>query len=193
MPAITPDDRVILDVGCGMGQTLIGAALDPGVEAFGVDVDAEAVEAGRLLCSGNIHLSVGAAEDLPFEGDKFDLVICRVVLPYTYIGDALAEMNRVLKPGGRLWLVLHPFSMYKARLAASLGKGRYQDAAYCLFICVNGVLFNTFGVQMNLKNRHETFQSEKGIRRALAKGGFANVTVTRGVSLVAECTKTSLQ
>jgi len=48
---------------------------------------------------------VGDAHDLPFEGEKFDMILCTEVLEHLHTPHlAIAEMERVLKPGGTLIL-----------------------------------------------------------------------------------------
>ena len=76
----------ILDAGCGMG-------LPSTVEAFGVDCDREAIEAGRSLAPPNVTLLRAAGEDLPFENEHFDLVFSRVVLPF-YLETMFAFLGR---------------------------------------------------------------------------------------------------
>ena len=92
------------------GQTLLASDLPDGVLAAGVDVDYSALSAGREMSAG-IGLVNAEGESLPFCKETFDLVICRVALPYMHVTRAVREMARVLRVGGDLWLVLHPFSM----------------------------------------------------------------------------------
>ena len=97
-----------LDVACGTG-VLAGAA-EQRVGAEGsvtaIDVHAGMVEVGRQLFS-NITWRVGDATDLPFPNQSFDVVGCQFGLmffPDTV--QAIREMHRVLKPNGRLLLLV---------------------------------------------------------------------------------------
>ncbi|HUI83119.1 MAG TPA: class I SAM-dependent methyltransferase [Candidatus Binatia bacterium] len=189
MPPLKPHYRVILDVGCGMGQTLIAAGLPPDVTAYGVDRDAAAIEAGRRIAPANIHLSAGAGKKLEFADDFFDYAICRVALPYMRIGVALAEMFRVLKPGGEVWLALHPPAMHRARAIRSLRQGQVRDVLYCALVAVNSLLFNSTGKQLVIGNTSETFQTEHGMRRALERCGFEGIEIRHQASFVAEARK----
>lgn len=50
--------------------------------------------------------------DMPFENDEFDAVYCQSVLEHVpYPQQAIAEMTRVLKPGGEIWIQL-PFILF---------------------------------------------------------------------------------
>src|SRR5690242_7100185 len=94
LPNVETKHRRILEVGCGAGQTLIGSSLGKQVLAVGLDTDETAVALGKQLTS-TVRFVVGEGESLPFADGSFDLVICRVALPYMRVAKALAEMSRV--------------------------------------------------------------------------------------------------
>jgi ubiquinone/menaquinone biosynthesis C-methylase UbiE len=91
----------VLDIGCGIGQTLVSEELSEAAELHGVDSDSELVNC-RVLTDREPRLRLihAAAESLPFPGTYFDLVYSRVAVPYTNIPVAMSEAFRVLKPGG---------------------------------------------------------------------------------------------
>jgi DNA gyrase subunit B len=96
----TPEDRV-LDVACGTGLV---SRLFTGVvkEVVGVDLtDGMAEQARPHLDS----LIIAPAEKLPLPSDRFDLVVCRQGIQFMTLPDAVAEMVRVLRPGGRIILI----------------------------------------------------------------------------------------
>ncbi|STE47188.1 putative methyltransferase [Escherichia coli] len=65
-----------------------------------LDVVAQAAEARQLK---NITTRQGYAESLPFADNAFDIVISRYSAHHWHdVGAALREVNRILKPGGRL-------------------------------------------------------------------------------------------
>lgn len=191
MPAIDPRHRCILDVGCGMGQTLIAADLPADVVAHGIDPDAAAIEAGQRIAPPNVQLAVGQGEELHFPDNLFDLVICRVALPYMHIARALGEMHRVLKPGGDAWLVLHPMRMYRERLSGCVRRREVKGLLSCGWLGMNSALFNVTGKQLTTRGATETFQTEPGIRRALKRAGLECLRVEQEPFFVAEARKPS--
>jgi ubiquinone/menaquinone biosynthesis C-methylase UbiE len=93
--AIDAGDRV-LEVGCGQGH-LTEAIASRGVDIVGVDANSHATV---VAANGRIqHMS---AEALDFEDRTFDVVISVHAIEHIpRLSQALAEMVRVLKPGGR--------------------------------------------------------------------------------------------
>lgn len=166
MPTILKQHKRILDVGCGMGQTLIALKLPSDVEAVGIDPDTAAIEMGKRLVPPNITLLCASGEKLPFPDASFDLVFCRVSLPYMRIDKALREIRRVLRPGGDVWFTLHPASMTTKKLIIAL-----KQVLLALYVLMNGSLFNLIGFQIPGR-RQETFQTPGGIRRALGRAGM---------------------
>lgn len=89
----------ILDIGCGKGFLLYDLTqVCPGVEVTGIDVSTYAIE--NSLPEIRDRVSVGNANNLPFETDEFDLVVSLTTLHNLYAQDlfpALQEMERVGK------------------------------------------------------------------------------------------------
>ena len=102
--------RRILDAGCGSGP-LFAELRDRGAIVTGFDASAGMLElAGRRLGpDADLHLA-DLARPLPFGDGAFDDVIAALVLHYLEDWTApLAELRRVLRPGGRLIAsVMHP-------------------------------------------------------------------------------------
>jgi ubiquinone/menaquinone biosynthesis C-methylase UbiE len=99
----------VLDVGCGTGYfvRLIAAEVGPGGRAVGIDPSISMVEYARRKAAGSAssHFQVGAAEALELSDDHFDVVVSSLVmhhLPEDLQTRALREMQRVLRPGGRV-------------------------------------------------------------------------------------------
>jgi len=132
----------VLDVGCGDGA--LSAVLSRrGGRVTGLDPDPRMLDAARTRAeaeSVDLHLVPGRAEALPFADETFDRVVAVTVLCFIPQADqAMAEMARVLKPGGRLaigelgrwslwaairrvrgWLGAHTWKMARFRTAGEL-------------------------------------------------------------------------
>ena len=104
--------RRILDAGCGAGP-LLAALRDRGAIVTGFDKSARMLKLARqrLGDDADLHLAE-LGTPLPFPDDTFDDVNASLVLHYLEDwGPALAELRRVLQPGGRLIVsVDHPFA-----------------------------------------------------------------------------------
>jgi ubiquinone/menaquinone biosynthesis C-methylase UbiE len=101
-----PRTGVMLDVGCGSGQTMQWfTQCHSGWRAIGLDVAPEAVTAAhRAQCS----VSRASALALPLPDRSIDLAITLDVVQHLPLGggdhSALTELRRVLKPGGYLFV-----------------------------------------------------------------------------------------
>jgi demethylmenaquinone methyltransferase/2-methoxy-6-polyprenyl-1,4-benzoquinol methylase/phosphoethanolamine N-methyltransferase len=109
LAGITSAERV-LDVGCGPGRLAIvaGAVAGPSGETCGIDPAPEMVELARRNAERagvRVRFEVGVIEAIPCPGDHFDVVLSSLMLhhlPDDLKRRGLAEIRRVLKPGGRV-------------------------------------------------------------------------------------------
>jgi SAM-dependent methyltransferase len=116
---IAPQPReAVLEIGCGAGSLvrLLAARLGDANPITAVDVNpfllqeaAELAEAEGL--SGAIRFTEGNAEVLPFEDEAFDCVYSVTVFEECDAERAIAEAVRVLRPGGRVGLVVRALDM----------------------------------------------------------------------------------
>lgn len=112
--------RTVLDAGCGSGRN-IAYFLQNGFSVYGIDQSEHAVElAKRLsadLCPDHSpdKFKLAAIESLPFDDEKFDLVICSAVLHFANDAEHFDSMLR------SLWRVLKPGGYFFARLASDIG------------------------------------------------------------------------
>jgi len=108
LAALKPGE-VVLDLGCGAGIDTILAALavGPGGRVVGVDMTPEMVERAQqhasLAGAKNVEIREGVMEDLPLPDASVDVVVSNGVLGLSpRQSRALAEVTRVLRPGGRV-------------------------------------------------------------------------------------------
>ncbi|MGH9084266.1 MAG: methyltransferase domain-containing protein, partial [Acidimicrobiales bacterium] len=97
-----PLTGLVLDLGCGGGANLQALERD-GIPAVGVDVSLSALE-GAIDAAPRV---VADAARLPFRPGAFGSAVCTEVLEHVDVPSAvLAEVSRVLSPGGRLYVTV---------------------------------------------------------------------------------------
>ncbi len=178
LPPALPLSRRVLDVGCGAGQTLIGAYSDR--ITFGLDIDSEALRLGRTL-TDKVRFVRGQAEHLPYPNESFDLVIARSALAYVYIRKRPARVPPGA-PAGRHGLA-RPAHLSDA--LARRWRSNYRGKLWFVYIVLNSTLFHICQRQVRLLGKCESFQTRRGIARALAAAGFREVNASRGSHFLA--------
>ena len=116
--------RRILDAGCGSGP-LFAALRDRGAIVTGFDSSTGMLEQARQRLGDGADLRVAElGRPLPYPNGAFDDVVASLVLHYLEDWTApLAELRRVLKPGGRLIVsVDHPFAIVGLQREAGHGR-----------------------------------------------------------------------
>ena len=114
-----PDTAKILDVGCGPGEMIKDLAKH-NWKIYGVDIAKEMVEIAserinpELLNKGQVVIGEGDIENLQFEDDLFDVIICSGVIEYLKDDILwLKEISRVLKTNG--YLIINITNKYSVR------------------------------------------------------------------------------
>jgi ubiquinone/menaquinone biosynthesis C-methylase UbiE len=175
----------VLDLGCGSGRDLASWGVAASDQVTGLDVDDSVLAIAKARFSNRTYLQ-GAGECLPFEDESFDGVISAVALPYMNIQKTLAEIHRILVPGGGLSLSLHlPSFTISELLHNALPK--LAPTLFRLYVIGNGSVFHCTGKTVGfLKGRNESFQTERGMRVALNRAGFVNLSFSRATGPVGE-------
>ncbi len=167
----------ILDVGCGTGSHL---ELYQRYEChlYGLDLSPSMLAVARERLGDAAQLDLGDARDMPYEDDKFDLVISMLSLhemsPATRLA-VLNEVKRVMKNDGRILLIdfhpgpYQPLKGWVSKLIiffSELAAGREHFRNYRHFLAKGGL--STLATQQNLSIEKQ---------QILAGGTFANYLV----------------
>lgn len=115
----------VLDVACGTGVVAITAAR-LGARVTGLDLTPELLQVARensRTAGVNIDWHEGDAEELPFEAAAFDVVVSQFGHMFAPRPDvAVAQMLRVLKPGGTVAFSTWPPELFIGKMFALVGK-----------------------------------------------------------------------
>jgi len=119
------DPRGVLEVGCGEGELAARIQSEIGVLVTALDQSARMVE---LASARGVDARVGDVQALPFDDVSFDVAVAAWVLFHVReLEQGIAELARVLRPGGRLVAVTnyadHLYEMFEL---ASAGEQRFE-------------------------------------------------------------------
>ncbi len=111
-----PDRADVLDAGCGTGEISCRLAqLLPAAQVLGVDIIDSHLALARARCGApgdRVRFENRSVFDLGLPDRSFDLVVCRHVLQAIPDADrAIAELRRVVRPGGWLHLLVEDYLM----------------------------------------------------------------------------------
>lgn len=101
--------EVVLDLGCGAGidSLLAARAVGPTGKVIGLDMTPEMIDRARKHAdeagAAQVEIVEGLLEDIPLPARSVDVIVSNGVLNLsTRKSRAIAEMTRVLRPGGRI-------------------------------------------------------------------------------------------
>ncbi|MEA2279685.1 MAG: hypothetical protein QOK21_292 [Solirubrobacteraceae bacterium] len=144
-----PGERV-LDLGCGAGR-FVAALAAAGADPVGVEIAEAALERARAVVPAADLRPLQPDGSIPLEHSAVDLVWCSEVLEHVAdVAYLLAEVRRVLRPGGRL-LATVPFH------------GRVQGAAIAL---------TRFEAHFDPLGQHLRFFTRRSLAGTLAHAGL---------------------
>lgn len=169
----------VLDVGCGAGQMLIPFLEKTGAVCFGADVAEDLGKVSKHLSgqkefAGRIGFLRSVGEDLPFADESFDVVLCRLALPYMNNRRAIAEIARVLRPDGVFFLKTHALPFYFNMIGKGLRALQPKQIAYPLICIAGGIFYRLTGVQpgKGFWQGKEIFQTRRQIAGECARSGL---------------------
>lgn len=147
----TPKPRA-LDVGCGTGACLY-VFQERGYEAFGLDINAEAIRQSKLTVPEAQVLNVNV-DNLPADWRKFDLVVMSDVIEHVRDPkEILRTISRIMAPEGVLLILTPDIGSLSARIL-----GRYWP---------------------HLKPEHLVMMSRQSMKDALEGVGFSSINLRR--------------
>ena len=159
----------VLDVGCGTGGVTIPAKQRVGQsgQAAGIDPAPEMIAVARKKAARarlEIDFRVGVIESLPYPNASFDVVTSSLMmhhLPHELQVEGLAEIYRVLKPGGRIFIA------DMLRLSKSL-----HDRLFAM-LTLHGGRVERFGIQDLPKTMEEAgFENVQLLEESFLTIGF---------------------
>ncbi len=172
LPNVLDSDKVLLDVGCGIGQSFVSISRTDRI-CIGIDIDEDAIRYGMENYGSKSQFILSDAEHIPLPSNKFDLVYSRVSLPYTNIPKVIKEIQRVLRKGGRVWVTLHSRDMAAKYLEEAISLRSIKRLIHVIYILINGYLLKYFGVVFPFINgRYESWQDISAIKQLLIHSGF---------------------
>lgn len=170
----------VLDVGCGAGQELLPFLEKTEAFCVGIDIAEELGKvAGKIFAekgfSERTDFARSKGEELPFADKSFDVILCRVALPYMNNRQTIAEIARILKPNGVFLLKIHAPAFYLGMIRERLPKLSLKQIAYPL-ICLTGGTFHLLTgkqLQKGFWQGKEVFQTRGFLRRECEKNGLS--------------------
>ncbi len=173
------DVKKVLDIGCGAGQEMLPFIEKKKAFCVGIDVGKELGKVGKEItenfdCKESLSFSRSKGEELPFADKSFDVVLCRVALPYMHNKKTIAEVGRVLRTGGIFLLKTHAPMFYFGMLPGRTKTLNPKQVAYPLICLANGIWHQLSGNQLQngFWKGKEVFQTKGFLEKEFSKHGM---------------------
>ena len=182
------DDLRLLDLATGTGDQVIAMTRAGGVgSAVGMDMSVEMLAIGREKVaeaglSEVISMENGDATALPFDDDSFDAVtISFGIRNVVHVDKALAEMRRILRPGGRA--IILEFSLPRNPVV------RFGHLMYLRYVLplVGGLVSRDWSAYRYLNTTIEAFPYGEAFAAKMRAAGFEQAEanpVTFGIATI---------
>lgn len=171
--------KSVLDVGCGAGQELFPFIEKTDAFCVGVDAADELGEVTRGVFrekefENRFAFVRSKGEKIPFADASFDVVLCRVALPYMDNRQTIAEISRILKTGGVFLLKTHAPAFYFGMIKQRIGTFSAKQIAYPLICLAGGIVHSLSGKQLQkgFWKGKEIYQTERFIEKECARNGM---------------------
>lgn len=172
----------VLDIGCGAGNELLPFLEKTKALCVGVDIGAELGKIAEFVFKDfkdkeekkKISFARADGADLPFADESFDVVLCRVALPYMNNRRTIAEVGRVLKPQGVFLLKIHAPAFYLWMIRQRAKTLNPKQIAYPL-ICLTGSLWHSISGRQPAKGLwkgKEIYQTRRFLEREFLKNNL---------------------
>jgi len=167
----------ILDLGCGAGDSWRSLRMEVDHwKVIGVDMQQDRVQIAHHKYGGRgWHYLCARGENIPLADASVDGAFCEVALPYMHIPRVLAELHRVLAPGGWLKATLRAPSFTWGELKMSFPWPKQTLSR--VFVLFNGMVLHCCGGVISLGKMAESCQTDAGMRTALRRAGFTAVSL----------------
>lgn len=166
----------VLDIGCGAGQELLPFIERRNAFCVGIDIADSLGQVTEAVFKSNddaqrVAFSRADGASLPFADASFDVVLCQVALPYMNNRQTIAEVARVLRPGGVFLLKIHAPAFYLGMLPERIKTLNPKQIAYPL-ICLAGSLWHSLTGKQPEKGfwqGKEIFQTQSFLKKEFSK------------------------
>lgn len=187
-PHLEPErfrDRQVLEIGSGMGCNLMSLAA-VGAKTRGLEPVEAYTQLGAIFCEREglpvPEVRQGSAEDLPFGDGEIDLILCVSAHQYFDIHSALAEMARVLRPGGEVIIIGGTLGSFASGFLREIAERPAAAKAYVITIA-NTLSYTALGQRIipgrgKLTTTRPIYPAPRAMRRMLRRAGLREKTRT---------------
>lgn len=169
----------VLDIGCGAGQELLPFLERTSAFCVGIDIAGSLGEVTKVIFGANDLAQKSAFSRangavLPFADESFDVVLCQIALPYMNNRQTIAEVARILRPGGVFLLKIHAPAFYFGMLPERIKTLNPKQIAYPLICLAASFWHSLTGKQLEkgFWKGKEIFQTRRFLEKEFSKNNL---------------------